>query len=347
MPARHASGWFAVAVVWLVLGGCATTGPAPPTTPPAAVVIPAPAAPDPVVARNDDFLIVVAQQGDTPAVLSRRYLGDAAKAWWLDEYNGNAALQPGQYVIVPLRARNPAGIVAGGYQTVPILCYHRFGPKASRMTVTGDAFQAQMDYLARQGYHVITLAQLAAFLDGQQPLPPKSVVITIDDGYRSTFEVAYPILKRFGFPATVFLYSDFVGAPDALTWAQMKSITATGLIEIQPHSKTHANLTQKLPGETETRYRERIRREIDAPIVAIRERLDVSSQTYAYPYGDVNEPVIDLLARQQVRLGVTVTPGGNAFFAYPYMLRRTMVYGNEDLDTFRAKLTTFVRTPLR
>ena len=51
-----------------------------------------------------------------------------------------------------------------------------------------------------------------------------------------------------------------------MTWAQMKEMTASGLIEIQPHSKTHSNLTLKLPGETDAKYRERIRREVDAPV---------------------------------------------------------------------------------
>ena len=169
----------------------------------------------------------------------------------------------------------------------------------------------------------------------------------IDDGYRSTFEIAYPILRRHGFPATVFLYSDFVGASDAMTWAQMKEMTAGGLIEIQPHSKSHANLTLRLPGETDARYRERIRREIEAPVAAIRDRLTAATFTFAYPYGDVNEWVADLLASQRVALGVTVTPGGNPFYAYPLMLRRTMVFGNEDMDAFRAKLVTFVRAASR
>ena len=79
------------------------------------------------------------------------------------------------------------------------------------------------------------------------------MVITIDDGYRSTYEVAFPVLKRHSFPATVFLYSDFVGAGDALTWAQMKEMTQSGLIDIQPHSKSHANLTLKLAGRERTR----------------------------------------------------------------------------------------------
>jgi len=61
----------------------------------------------------------------------------------------------------------------------------------------------------------------------------------------------------------------------------------------------------------------------------------------------VNEYVVDLLVKDSVTQGVTVTPGGNPFYAYPYMLRRSMVFGNEDLDAFKAKLVTFVRTASR
>ena len=57
-----------------------------------------------------------------------------------------------------------------------------------------------MEYLAQNGYHVLPLARLEDFLAGKTPLPRKSVVITIDDGYRSTYEIAYPILKKYGFP---------------------------------------------------------------------------------------------------------------------------------------------------
>ena len=94
--------------------------------------------------------------------------------------------------MIPLRVRNPTGVHANGYQTVPILCYHRFGNRWGKLAVTPAAFEAQMEYLARNGYSVISLKQLARFLDGKEALPPKSVVITIDDGYRSTYDIAFP-----------------------------------------------------------------------------------------------------------------------------------------------------------
>src|SRR4029079_8939246 len=149
---------------------------------------------------------------------------------------------------------------ASGYQTIPILCYHRFGPRATKLNVAPAAFEAQMEYLARNGYTVIPLKRLARFLQGKEPLPAKTVAITIDDGYRSSYEIAYPILKKYGFPATVFLYTDFVGASSAMPCAQMKHMTSSVLVSIQPHSKSHANLAQRLPNETDARYRDRIPR---------------------------------------------------------------------------------------
>jgi peptidoglycan/xylan/chitin deacetylase (PgdA/CDA1 family) len=327
-----------------VLASCATPPPPPPEAPPPPAPLPDPG---PVLGRDDDYVIVSVRSGETLASLAERYLGDSSKAWWIAQFNNVGTLREGQIVVVPLRQRNPVGVFANGYQTVPILCYHRFGVKTSKLNVTPSAFEQQMEWLARNGYTVITFARLARFLEGKEALPAKSVVITIDDGYRSTYEIAYPILKKFGYPATVFLYTDFVGASDAMTWAQMKEMTASGLVTIQPHSKSHANLTQRLPNESDARYRDRIKREVGAPVAAIRDRLSEPTSTFAYPYGDVNEYVVDLLVRDNVSQGVTVTPGGNPFYAYPYMLRRSMVFGNEDLDAFKSKLVTFVRTGAR
>jgi len=344
--ARRALRRWAVPLAALLLAaGCATPPPAPAPQPPRA---PAPVVvdePGPVVARSNDYIIVATESGDTLDTLARRYLGDAGKAWWIAQFNNVTAVRPGQIIVVPLRQRNPLGVVATGYQAVPILCYHRFGTRASKLNVTPQSFEQQMDFLARNGYTVITFERLQSFLAGKEALPAKSVVITIDDGYRSTFEIAYPVLKKFRFPATVFLYTDFVGASDAMTWAQMKEMTDSNLITIQPHSKSHPNLTQRLPGENEARYRERIRREVQTPLGVIKDRLGERTFTYAYPYGDVNEYVVDLLVKDGVAQGVTVTPGGNPFYAYPYMLRRSMIFGNEDLDAFKSKLVTFVRMP--
>lgn len=331
--------WLAAA---LLVHGCATPPPRAPAVEPAPV-----ADSGGVLARDDEYAVVVVRPGESLASLAQQYLGDARRDWWIAEHNGIAEARAGQALVIPLAPRNRIGVERDGYQTVTILCYHRFGSRASRLSVTPAAFAAQMAWLADNGYRVVSLAQLRDFLAGKEPLPRKSVAITIDDGYRSTLDIAFPVLKKHGFPATVFLYSDFVGAGDALSQAQMRELVASGQVDIQPHSKTHSNLTLRLPGESDAAYRERLRSEVDVPIRLIQERLALPSLAYAYPYGDVNEMVVDLLERRGVALGVTVTAGGNPFFAYPFMLRRTMVYGTDDVEAFKAKLVTFVRTPVR
>jgi peptidoglycan/xylan/chitin deacetylase (PgdA/CDA1 family) len=328
-------------VVTLIVQGCAAPPPRPPEPEPP------PGRTSALLGRDQDFAIVIAQAGDDFGALAERYLGDSKKGWWIAEFNAVDQVRAGQDLVIPLRPRNAIGVYTNGFQTIPILCYHRFGPNKSSMTVTASAFEGQMEYLARNGYRVVSMTQFARFLEGKEPMPKKTVVITIDDGYRATYQVAYPILKKYGFPATVYLYSDFVGATDAMTWPQMQEMVRSGLVEIQPHSKTHSNLTIKLPGESEPRYAERMRREVESPVSLINERLSLASFSYAYPYGDVNDLVADLLARQGIRLGVTVTAGGNGFFAYPYMLRRTMIFGTEDLEVFKSKLATFARTTAR
>lgn len=341
VPALRA---LAVAALALLAGACAQAPQREAGPPPAPAASPAAVArPDgPLLARNERYAVVVAQPGETLATLAERWLGDRARRDEIAQFNRLDEVRAGDAVALPLAPPDAKGVERGAAQAVTILCYHRFGPKPSALTVTPQAFEAQMGWLAKNGYTVVPLARVAAFVEGREALPPKAVAITIDDGYRSTYEVAWPILRRHGFPATVFLYTDFVGAPDALTWTQMREMTAGALVEIQPHSKTHTNLTVRQADESEARYRERVRREVEGPIEALRANLGVKSAVYAFPYGDVNDAVVGELRARGVALGVTVTPGGNAFYAPPYMLRRTMVFGGDDLDAFRAKLVTAI-----
>jgi peptidoglycan/xylan/chitin deacetylase (PgdA/CDA1 family) len=329
----------ALAALALLVAGCAQE-PSRPVESRQPLTIFEPADSGPVLARDAQFVVVVPRQGEDLGALAERFLGDRARRFEIAEFNRIDEARPGRAVAIPVTPLNPGGVEPATVQTVPILCYHRFGPRANNLTVTPQAFEAQMRYLRDNGYTVVPLTRLVDFLEGKAALPRKSVVVTIDDGYRSTYEIAWPILKRYGYPATVYLYSDFVGAGDALNWAQMKEMAAGGQIDIQPHSKTHANLTMRLADENEARYRERIRREVDAPIDAIRDRLGEPTVSYAFPYGDVNDTVVEMLRAKNVKLGVTVTPGGNAFFAPPVMLRRSMVFGGDDLDVFRNKLVT-------
>ncbi len=327
--------------VLFIVAGCATP-PAPRSEdPPEPKAMEPPAPVAGVVTRNERFAVYMPREGDTAATVAREFLGSAARAWEITEFNGITDLSPGQAIAVPLRPVNALGVSPRGYQTVPILCYHRIGPQTNLMIMPRETFAAQMDYLARNNYNVIRLADLPDFMSGKRPLPPRAVVITFDDGHVSAYQHAYPILRKHGFPATFFVYTDFLTGGEGMSWAQMTEMSKSGLIDIQSHSKSHANLIVRLAGESDQRYAERIHAELRVPREVIERNLPGKVTHHAFPYGDANQVVLERLVTTGHELGLTVNPGGNPFFSYPLMLRRTMIFGGASLESFRAALQVF------
>ena len=339
---RHTLGALASAVL---LAACTTTPAPAPSPAPAPASPPRPVAVTPdnslrpgVLGRNERFVVYQPKAGETLRSISAQFLGSEDKYWVIGDANELNAPVPGQPLLVPLKPLNPMGVSSDEYQTVPILCYHRFGGAANKMSVSPSNFAAQLEWLTTNDYHVIRLSQLVGFLQGREALPKRAVVITIDDGYESVYRHALPALRKYKVPATLFAYTDFLGAGDALTWPQLQEMASSGLVDIQAHSKSHRNLIERSAGETDERYRQNMEAEVKVPREVLEKRLPVKVRYYAYPYGDANELVLDILGRQHYELAVTVNPGGNGFFAQPYMLRRTMIFGDHDMEAFKAKL---------
>lgn len=299
-----------------------------------------------VLGRNDRLLIYLPQPGDKLGAIAERFLGQARREWMISEANGAAAVEPGVPLVVPLQPLNPTGITTDRVQTIPILCYHRFGLSNSKMVVSPARFASQLEWLARDGYRVVRLDELPDFLAGRKPLPQKSVVITIDDGYESVHRFAYPLLRQYGFPATLFVYTDFIGAGDALRWSQLQEMSSSGIVDIQSHTKSHRNLIERGRGESEDRYRTNLTAEMQVPKDLLQRRLDGHQiKAIAYPYGDANAVVVDSAVKNGFELGATVVPGGNPFYAQPMLLRRTMIFGDLDIEGFKSKL--LVSRPLQ
>ena len=125
----------------------------------------------------------------------------------------------------------------------PILGYHRVGPfKRDHVpTVSGAAFEKQLGWLARWRYRVIPFEDLVACLDRGEPMPRRSAVITFDDGYEETHSVAWPILKRFGFPATMFVTPNEVTWEGFVRWPQIVEM-ARDSMAVGSHTMTHSYL---------------------------------------------------------------------------------------------------------
>jgi len=323
-----------------LVGGCATPkGGAPPAVAPPAVAV----APHIEARRFPDFVAVIAERGDTLSSLAGKYLNDPSMDWFIAEFNGIDTLHPGQDLIIPLKPYERGGLTLKGYQTVPVLSYHNFSTDRStnKMIVTQAAFEEQMKLLKDKGYRVITLDQLLDFLDFKSQVPKKSVVITIDDGWRSAYDIALPILKKYGYPATLFVYVDLiVGSKKTLSWDLIQEMAKNG-IDIQGHTKTHRDLTLMDKKQTFKQYFEEIEKELSASARIIKAKVGKDVKYLSYPDGETNHLVIELVKKYGYRGAFTVKRGGNPFFIHDYRINRSMIYGDLDLNQFEKNLIVF------
>jgi peptidoglycan/xylan/chitin deacetylase (PgdA/CDA1 family) len=331
-------------VVAAVAWGCASAPPAPPIAPSPPVVT---GPPPPDVFESPDFIVVMPKTPETSATLAARYLGDVAKAWMIEEYTGAATFAPGQPAVIPRKPWNPAGVTASGYRLVPILVYHNMDahPKG-RLVQSATSFEQQMRYLKTEGYRTLTLAEFLEFTRLERQLPRKSIVLTFDDGYKSFKQFAYPVLKELGFTATLFVYTDYVGAGrNALSWPEVKALQSDGF-DIQAHSKTHGDL-RRAPGETQAQFAQRMQVELAQPRELFRRQLGQAPETIAYPYGRWDADVLKQVTATGYVAAFTVRRQGNPAFVSPLTIHRSQIYADMTLEEFAKNLTLFQEEDLR
>ena len=185
-----------------------------------------------------------------------------------------------------------------------VFMYHRFGEgRYPSTSIRVDQFRQQMDYLRDGGFTIIPLAELVAFLSGNQELPPKAVVITVDDAYRSIYEVAYPLLAEYGFPFTVFVSTDPVDSklPGYLNWDQIREMAGKG-VTLANHGAGHIYMVERQPDESESLWQKRIGADIDKGWRRLTEELTGANKpfpaVFAYPYGEYNTGTAQQLTKR-------------------------------------------------
>jgi peptidoglycan/xylan/chitin deacetylase (PgdA/CDA1 family) len=237
---------------------------------------------------------------------------------------------------VPPPSPTPPDVTpAAGAGSVPILCYHRVAdaPALDTVVTTGN-FEQQMTWLRDNGYSVIPLAQLVEALEKHTPLPAKAVVLTFDDGFRTDYDNVFPVLKRFGYPATLFIYTIWVGAASgADTWDGLRQMLASGLIDVQSHTVTHANLSQV---SNRAGGGERLARELTLSKSTLESKLGQPVTILAYPYGACDQTVEAAVKAAGYHCALTVNgdcagPGDDLL-----RLGRRMVFHKDTLQTFAA-----------
>src|SRR6184192_1649822 len=196
---------------------------------------------------------------------------------------------------------------------VIIFCYHRLVDKVRYpgTEITPAAFETQMKELKDRGITVISLQDLLAWKRGEKNIPPRCAVISFDDGWKSQYEVAWPIMKKFGYTFTMFIYTEGVaggslGGGQAITWEMLADMRDNG-IDIEAHSATHQDLREghtimvAEPGGKRTKkkltgaeYEQWVQNEVVGCKQLLEQRLGIRVNCFAGPFGTYNEHVKEI-----------------------------------------------------
>lgn len=234
----------------------------------------------------------------------------------------------------------------------PVLMYHKVGDpppgsKLAKLWISAKTFRRQMSYLSNEGYHPVIFKDLINQWDEKGTLPAKPVFITFDDGYLNNYSEAFPILRDFGFRATLFVVVQCVGWDNhwhdpasetrisMISWAQLKELQRAGW-EIGSHTMNHHNLLKLEPRQVEM--------ELQKSRQIIGEFLDETPQTFAYPYGaGADDPGIrKLVEKAGYRVALSVHAGKwslEKMRQQPLTIPRVFVRRDDTMFDFHLQLT--------
>lgn len=214
---------------------------------------------------------------------------------------------------------------------VPILMYHRVTPEPggplARWCVTPEAFAEQMALLADMGFHTITLDAWHDHAERSAPFPGRPCILSFDDGYADFGDHAWPVMRRYGFEANVFLPTDRVGEVNAwdarfgvtvplMSWDDARGLEAEG-VRFGSHAASHPLLTTlsvEAAARELVRSRAVLARELTHPLSAI-----------AYPFGDVDGGIEHLAGACGYDFGLTCSPRAASIWDRPLALPRIEV----------------------
>jgi len=215
---------------------------------------------------------------------------------------------------------------------VPILMYHNIGYEEGGFFVSPENFAKQMEYIKKNSYEVITLDGLTRSIKDKKHLKRNKVVITFDDGYKDNFQYAYPILKGFGYSATVFLVTDLIGreftgkGKEFMNWDEVMAMSKDK-ISFGGHTKNHFYL-----GDVKNEVV--AFEQIAGSKKAIEEKIGMPVDYFCYPGGGFNEKAKALVAQAGYKGACTTNRGFAQFNLDVYELKRIKVTNSDMTKPF-------------
>ena len=233
-------------------------------------------------------------------------------------------------MMIPLLASSPkqmtATMVADSENgtKVMVLNYHKIDNTFISLAVRPDDFEAQMKYLSENGYHTISPDELYDSLAGTGELPENPVLITFDDGYVDNYTNAYPILKKYGFKATIFVITSFLGKDkNYMTWDQARELDANG-ISIESHTVDHKSMTDLTD--------EQLRMELVESKKKAEKELGHPVEYMAYPTGTYNLHIAEMVKEAGYKAAFTIKYGNVDKASNIYALERVPIFHTEDTN---------------
>jgi len=223
---------------------------------------------------------------------------------------------------------------------IPVLMYHSVTPEArveNRMQVSVNSFSRQMHFLKSHHYNVVPLAMIVEMIRDKNKIPPKTVALTFDDGYQDNYTYAYPLLKKFNLPATIFIVVNEVGRlqGDRLSWDEIKKMQASGLVVIGSHTLDHYPYLPDIKSEGE------LKRQIFESKITLEQKLGVGVDLFCYPAGRFNAHIRDLVMQSGYKLAVATGLGKKYSGQDIYLIQRVRVSQTDNLFDFWVKISGY------
>ncbi|MFN2508407.1 MAG: polysaccharide deacetylase family protein [Chthoniobacterales bacterium] len=223
---------------------------------------------------------------------------------------------------------------------VVILGYHRFEKTVRRpdTEMTPEMFENQMKELKEKNIPVIAMQDFLAWKRGEKNIPPRAAIITFDDGWKSQYEVGWPIMKKYGYPFTLFIYTEGIkgmrfGGGAAMGWEQLAEMRDAG-VDIQAHSATHQDLRKPYDKVQKKRlnpeeYQQFLTNEIIGSKQLLEQKLGIRVNCFAVPFGYINDPVREFI-RKAAYEGIFTVYGQRLTYGAPNdSLGRYLMEGNK------------------
>jgi biofilm PGA synthesis lipoprotein PgaB len=174
-----------------------------------------------------------------------------------------------------------------------VLQYHHVSEDTPRITsISPKLFEQHLNYIKTQGYQVWSLPKVADYLKAKKEIPSNVTVITFDDAYDSIYRTAFPLLKKYGWPFTVFVAAQPIDQKltTFMTWEQLKELSENGGT-IANHTFSHTHLVRKQQDESQRDWLKRIRQELQTTEDRLIKELGTSPKLLAYPYGEFTDAI--------------------------------------------------------